>query len=298
MRKNVLDNALKIIDENRFNAESEAKNNKLKALENEDFKKLYNQYVDLIIKNAQGENNEKNIENLKIKLENVQKKLNLGSIEPNYSCKLCNDTGFVNGKYCKCLTKEINNILVAESGFGHLEDFAKTNFKLNSNPEYMKKLYKLMKDWCHSNFEKNLIYIAGQTGVGKTHLLKCMAKELIDLNKVVFLTTSFAMNQDFLKSYSCKDLDEKDYILQKYLNAEILFIDDLGTELRQPGITVNYLYLIINERKMNKRPTIISSNLTLADINDYYDERVFSRITDLSSSICVYIEGDDLRLKK
>lgn len=289
---------MKIIDERRFNAENTAKNNKLIAFENKEFKKLYNEYIDLVIENAKTGGDDKSVENLKEKLEKTRKKLNLPEIEPIYTCKLCNDTGYVDGKYCKCLTKEINNILVEESGFGKLESFSKTNFDIHSNPDFAKKLYKLMQEWCHSDFNKTIVFLSGQTGVGKTHLARCMANELINLNKVVLLTTSFAMNQDFLKSYASKDLDEKDYILNKYLNAEILFIDDLGTELRQPGITVNYLYMIINERKMNKRPTVITSNLTLADLQDYYDERISSRITDLSTSICLYIDGEDLRLKK
>ncbi len=298
MRKNVLDNAMKVIDERRFNAENTAKNNKIIAFENKEFKTLYNQYIDKVIENARTGGDDKIVENMKKELEKTRKKLKLPEIEPNYTCKLCNDTGLVDGRYCKCLTKEINEILIAESGFGKLESFEEANFEIHSKPEFVKKLYKLMKDWCHSDFNKNLIFLSGQTGVGKTHLARCMAKELIDLNKVVLLTTSFAMNQDFLKSYASKDLDEKEYIMNKYLNAEILFIDDLGTELRQPGVTVNYLYMIINERKVNHRPTVITSNLTLADIQDYYDERISSRITDLSSSICIYIEGSDLRLKK
>lgn len=298
MRKNILDNAIKIIDERRFNAENTARNNKLKALENPEFKSLYNEYIDLVIENAKNGGDNKIIENLEKKLKNLQKKLNLADILPNYTCKVCNDTGFLEGKYCHCLTKEINNILKSESGFYKLESFSDSKFDIHSKPDFIKKLYNLMKEWCHSDFSKNLIYLSGQTGVGKSHLAKCMANELIDLDKVVYLTTSFAMNQDFLKSYSCKDIDEKDYILQKYLNADVLFIDDLGTELRQPGITNKYLYLVLNERKMNNRPTVITSNLTLANLQEYYDERIFSRITDQATSLCFYIDGIDLRLKK
>ena len=228
----------------------------------------------------------------------TRKKLKLPEIEPNYTCKLCNDTGLVDGRYCKCLTKEINEILIAESGFGKLESFEEANFEIHSKPEFVKKLYKLMKDWCHSDFNKNLVFLSGQTGVGKTHLARCMAKELIDLNKVVLLTTSFAMNQDFLKSYASKDLDEKEYIMNKYLNAEILFIDDLGTELRQDGITNNYLYLVLNERQERGKATVITSNMTLEDVRDYYDERISSRIINKAISILYYINGSDLRLKK
>lgn len=299
MKQNILEKAKNIIDDRRFDAENTALKNKEIALKNKEFNKIFQNYTSLMIENAKnGITDDKELKNLKKSMEAKQKELSLPDINVNYHCKKCEDTGFVEGKYCTCLIKEINKILKEESGFSKLESFDKTNFEVFDNKEYMEKLYTIMKKWCHSNFDKNLIYLAGQTGVGKTHLLKCMANELISLNKVVYLTTSFAMNQDFLKSYSSKDIEEKDYLLQKYLEADILFIDDLGTELRQPNITVNYLYLVLNERKNNKRPTIITTNLTLEDVRDYYDERISSRIIDKSSSICVYIEGKDLRLKK
>lgn len=299
MRKTILEKALKTINARRYQVESDAVNNKIKAFENDDYKKLYQNYVNKMIENAKvGNEDDSEIEKLKVELEQKRKELNLPSVEPVYFCKKCNDNGFIEGKYCSCLINEINNILKSESGFDKLEDFDKSKFDLFENREFMEKLYKKMQEWCHSDFKYNLIYLGGQTGVGKTHLMKCMANELIKENKVVMLTTSFAMNQDFLKSYSCRDLEEKDLILDKYLNAEVLFIDDLGTELRQPNITVSYLYLILNERKINKLPTIITSNLALNDIMDYYDERVSSRIIDKTNSICVYIEGNDVRLKK
>ena len=155
-----------------------------------------------------------------------------------------------------------------------------------------------MKKWCYSNFDKNLIYLAGQTGVGKTHLMKCMANELIKRHKLIYLTTSFAMHQDFIKSYTTRDLEAKNELINKYISPEVLFIDDLGTELRQRDVTINYLYQVINERKMHKRPTVITSNLTTSDIMEYYDERILSRIADKASSVCIYIDGEDLRLKK
>jgi DNA replication protein DnaC len=154
-----------------------------------------------------------------------------------------------------------------------------------------------MQEWCHSNFDKNIIYLSGQTGTGKTYLSTCMANELIKLGKLVLLTSSFKLNQDFIKSYACKDLETKNNILSKYLDVEVLFIDDLGTELRQPNITGNYLYHIINERRLNKKPTVITTNLNLEDLRDYYDERIFSRIVDKTNAICIYLEGKDLRIK-
>ena len=299
MKATIIEKAKKVIDSRRYQAENDAINNKIKAFEDPIFKTLYQGYTTAMIEaSKEGKDPSPYLKQMKKQYLVRLKELGLPSIEPDFYCKKCNDTGFIDGKYCSCLIKEINNVLIAESGFDKLEDFKKVKFDIFENKDYMKKLYQKMQEWCHSNFDKNLIFIAGETGVGKTHLIKCMANELINLNHVVLLTSSFAMHQDFVKSYSTKDLEEKSYLLARYLNSEILFIDDLGTELRNPTITLNYLYQVINERKMKRLPTIITSNLDLYDIKDYYDERISSRIIDKSSSICVYIKGNDLRLKK
>lgn len=299
MKNKVLDKAKKIIADRKFYAEKESQEYKLIALENPAFKQAYNEYVSLIIANArEGKGETEQSLNKKEEYNKILKSLNIPYITPNHFCKKCNDNGMLAGKYCDCLIEEINNLLKEESGFLSLEDFEKANFNLFKNSPYMQALYEKMQKWCYSKFDKTLIFIAGQTGVGKTHLMKCMANELIKRHKVVTLTTSFAMHQDFVKSYSSRDLDEKQALIDKYLTAEVLFIDDLGTELRNPNITINFLYQVLNERKMNKLPTIITSNLDLKDITDYYDERIFSRIVDKATSVCIYIEGEDLRLKK
>lgn len=299
MKTSVIERARAIIDERRFDAENKAKENKILAFKDEKFKSLYQEYTTKMIEAVKEDKPlSQKVLNLKKKYKERLKELELPSIEPIYHCKKCNDSGYIDGQYCSCLIKEINNTLKRESGFDKLEDFKDVNFSIFENSEQMRKLYTKMAQWCHSKFDKTLIFIAGDTGVGKTHLIKCMANELISLNHVVLLTTSFAMHQDFIKSYSTRDLDEKSALLDRYLNSEILFIDDLGTELRQPNITINYLYQVINERKMKKLPTIITSNLDLYDIKDYYDERISSRIIDKATSICVYVKGSDLRLSK
>lgn len=299
MKPSVLERAKHIIDLTRYENEQRANENKSKALCDPSFKSLYNEYVDTMIMQAKTSKDcSEKLKKLASEIDKKLKSLKIGSIEPIYSCKKCSDSGFVDGKYCSCLIKEVNNILIKESGFEKLEDFKDVKFDIFEDKEYMQSLYQKMQKWCHSNFEKNIIFISGNTGVGKSHLTRCMANELINENYVVFFTTSFAMHQDFVKSHMTRDLELKNSLLDRYLNADILFIDDLGTELRNPLITINYLYHVINERKINKRPTIITSNLDLYDLQDYYDERISSRIIDKQSSICLSIQGEDLRLKK
>ncbi|MBO5022383.1 MAG: ATP-binding protein [Clostridia bacterium] len=299
MKASLIEKAKKIIEDRRYDAVSLAQSNKIEALKNEEFKKIYYAYLDSMQADAkEGKDSSRQTIMLEGEYLDWLKEHEVGEIMPQYSCKKCEDSGYVNGKYCDCLVTEINELLKKESGFLNLERFDDANFEIFEEKEKIKKLYSKMKEWCYSNFDKTLIFLAGQTGVGKTHLMKCMANELIGRQKLVLLTTSFAMNQDFLKSYSTRDLEEKNHLLDKYLTAEILFIDDLGTELRQRDITTQFLYQVLNERKMQKRPTVITSNLNLDDIMEYYDERISSRISDKETSISIYLKGKDLRLLK
>ena len=123
--------------------------------------------------------------------------------------------------------------------------------------------------------------------------MKCMANEFIENGKVVKITTAFNMNQDF-KEFS-KTRNEE--LLNKYLSPEILFVDDLGTEPKYEDITLEYTFFIINERKMRNLKTVITSNKCPEELMQIYDERIFSRLTDKSTSFIFELSGEDRRLK-
>ncbi len=294
MKQNLVKQAENILQQRKLNAEHAFNALMQPVYSDKDFEKLEKEKTKLTIENAKLEANGQKIDTKKIKeidqkIEKIKEKYGLKDEKTAYGCKFCQDNGYINGQMCKCLKKEISKILLAGSGFEKLESFDKS-IKTSNN----EKLYCLMKEWCNKKSDKNLIYIAGPTGVGKTHLIKCMANELIENGKVIKLVTAFNMNQYF-KEFK-KTMNED--LLNKYLYPEVLFVDDLGTEPKYKDVTIEFLYLVINERKMKNLPTIITSNLDLKDLRDVYDERISSRIMDRNSSINIYIDGDDRRLKK
>lgn len=298
MNKKILTQAKNVLAARKLQAEAKAEQTKLETTKNSEFKQLYQDYISCIIENAKNGGLEKQVEEKKQRCDQWLDKNGFSSIFPVYSCKHCEDNGYIDGKMCDCLKKEITKILIAQSGFGKLESFDKSNFSKFQDRDEMEKLYKLMQSWCEQTSpSKTLIFLSGDTGVGKTHLVKCMANALIQNARVVNLVTAFSMNQDLVRAFTSFDNDLREQTLQKYLDCEYLFIDDLGTEIKQKGVTVNMLYLILNERKMRGLSTIITSNLDIKDIRDQYDERISSRILDKSSSICLRLKGDDLRLK-
>ena len=78
-------------------------------------------------------------------------------------------------------------------------------------------------------------------------------------------------------------------------DCDLLIIDDLGTELTNSFVS-SQLFCCINERIMNKKATIISTNLTMEDFLDTYSERIFSRVS--SNYTMIKLIGNDIRIQK
>ena len=297
MNEKILKKALLRIDEKRQYAEEKAKNNVLLAYKNPEFKKLYNTKRELEIEIARREVygepvNRKELTLLSQKLEFCLKDMDLNGTDilPNYECKDCSDTGYINGKPCDCLKAEINKELLNFSGFTHkLATFEDNNY---NNPAY-----DLMKKWCDVKSDKTNILICGHTGTGKTFLTECIASRLIEKYKRVLFTTAFNLNNSMLNYHISFD-SNRENIIKPYLETDVLIIDDLGSEPMLKNVTQEYLYLILNERMLAKKSTIITTNLMPKDILNTYGERIFSRLSNKKVSIMINLESDDLRLKK
>ena len=137
----------------------------------------------------------------------------------------------------------------------------------------------------------------GATGVGKTFLTHCIAKELLESAHSVIYFTSFDLFEVLSTATFGKKYAE-DEVLQQHsaiFDCDLLIIDDLGTELTNSFVS-SQLFLCINERIMRRKSTIISTNLKLENFSDTYSERTFSRIA--SNYRMVKLEGKDIRIQK
>lgn len=240
------------------------------------------------------------------------------SIIPNYECKVCNDTGYIfdgkSSKMCNCLKQRIYNIEYNKANISNLNKQNFDNFNLNlyseevSNDKYgsdisprenIKLILDIAKEFI-SNFdspgEKNLLF-TGRTGLGKTFLSSCIANELLKKGKTVLYQTSSVMLDTIINYHLGKSNSSYD-IYEHLLNVDLLIIDDLGTEGIN-NLKLVELFNLLNARLLNsKKPskTIISTNLSLQNIFDAYDERIVSRIIGYYN-IC-YFFGDDIRFNK
>jgi DNA replication protein DnaC len=234
-------------------------------------------------------------------------------LELQYQCSKCKDTGYIGNEKCSCYKQAIADLVYSDSNIKSIlvnENFSKFSFQYYSDDYIdetlglspltnMQKVVAGCKNYIrHFNKNHDNLLLIGNTGVGKTFLANCIAKELLDRGYTVIYLTAFRLFDILEKNKFGRDEDSTyeaanqfDYIL----DCDLLIIDDMGTELNN-SFTNSQLYLILNERLLRQKSTIVSTNLSLPNINSTYGERIFSRI---ASSYCVHrIIGEDIRLHK
>ncbi len=293
-KKEAVDLALKHIAERKEKALDEL-DKRLSALrKNNDWNNLEHDLRVATVAVAMGDSSAKSkLENLQEQQAELLKKYHYSQsdLKPKFCCKKCNDTGFVDNKPCECLNKEIRKVIADESAIVN-KNFTFENS--TENNEHNLAIYKASKKVC----EKNLnLLLLGNTGSGKTYLLTACANYCVSLGKTVYFATAYGLNSTFLQCH-LGDLQTKQLITETLADVDVLVIDDLGTENTYKNVTSEYLFVVINERIARGKQTFISSNLTLEEIRDKYDERIFSRLVDQKTTKIGQLVGVDKRLQK
>lgn len=260
----------------------------------------------------------------KLKLEKKQILLDLGysldSLTPKYECHNCNDTGYISNDteqtICSCFKQKLLNVAYKQSNLHSLdkENFDTFNDLIFSNTvnkeafgidisprQNIQSIRQKCLEFLHSFDsieEKNLLF-TGSTGLGKTFLSNCIAKEILDKGKTVLYQTSANLIQTIMdykmKSNSNEYFDEESY--NEIFEVDLLIIDDFGTEslndMRRAEIfSIINTRLLSQQRKHSKM--IISTNYSLKDMYEHYEQRVISRILGNFSVLKFF--GDDLRV--
>ncbi len=229
--------------------------------------------------------------------------------EPSYTCRDCKDTGFIDGKRCHCFRQAAIDLIYAQSNLKEIlikENFSTFSFEYYSdtqvNPatgltslETAKDAVAKCKDFIrHFDDEFSNLYFYGDTGIGKTFLSNCVAKELMDSGHSVIYFTAFQLFDILSKGVFEKDEDAV-AAHRNIFTCDLLIIDDLGTELAN-SFTTSQLFLCLNERILRKKSTVISTNLGMTQLADIYSERILSRISSYYTLIKLF--GDDIRILK
>lgn len=230
-------------------------------------------------------------------------------LELHYDCPICKDTGYVEGEKCACFRKAAVDLLYTQSNIREIlekENFEHFSFQYYSSEFTDPQSGVTALDAAHQAYDKawyfidsfgeefNNLIIYGDTGVGKTYLTHCIAKELLDRSFFVLYFSAFDLFDLLSKNTFQKDIQSADMASFIY-DCDLLIIDDLGTELTNSFVS-SQLFCCINERIINKKATIISTNLDMNVFQETYSERIFSRIS--SNYIMIKLMGNDIRIQK
>lgn len=230
-------------------------------------------------------------------------------LELHYTCPDCRDTGYIDGRKCHCFRRAVIDLLYTQSGLqeilerenfdtfsldyyspGHIDRL--TGRSSREAIEIALKSCREFTDTFGSEFRNLLLY--GDTGVGKTFLSHCIARELLDKSFSVIYLTAARLFDIFAQNTFHRD-EEPGFDQDHIYGCDLLIIDDLGTEMSN-SFTNSQLFICLNERILRRKATLISTNLSLEDLKNVYSERVFSRIT--SAYTVLRITGDDIRIQK
>ncbi|NLI60302.1 MAG: ATP-binding protein [Clostridiales bacterium] len=235
-------------------------------------------------------------------------------LEMRYRCSQCEDTGYVGypiKEKCGCL---IQRLLEKSYQLSNIQDLDFENFstfdpmvfsdellensKL-SQRQYMVQLRDRLIDYVSKfpdNHRKTILF-TGKTGLGKTFLLNCMAKSIMDQGYTVIRISAYKLFDQLFYS-SISDKNNYEGLQRQLFEVDALIIDDLGTETRRNNYTSEDLFNIINERTLQRSHTFLSTNLSLSDLRQRYSDRITSRLFDVSNTMLVRFRGSDIRLRQ
>jgi len=250
---------------------------------------------------------QKELEKLNIKKANLLKKNN---IEPDfdeihYKCEKCLDTGYIDREKCPCLVQKIIDLHYDMSNMKNLlHDFSEFSFdyykdekieKLGlTQKENAKEIFEKSVQFCNNENSKNLLFYGG-CGLGKTFLSSCVAKKMLDDGKSVIYETATSLCSSYEDYKFGKTENDFDESLEVLYDADLLIIDDLGTEVSNP-ISSQFFLDIVNKRVAQSKKIIISTNLTIDGLRKKYTERLISRFYE-SFEILNFV-GSDIRIQK
>lgn len=228
-------------------------------------------------------------------------------LELRHDCPLCQDTGFVDGRRCRCLVEEMRKLSIEQ--LNHISPLQKNTFdtfdlsfypnetdpKTGQNPYMsMQRVLRYCRQYAENFRPGNpSIFMMGETGLGKTHLSLAIAGEVAAKGYNVV----YGSAQDLLRRVENEHFGrgEDQNTLETMLDADLLILDDLGAEFGS-NFTQSIVYNILNSRLSSDRPVIISTNLKAGELEEKYAKRVVSRL--FTQLVQMRFIGKDVRQLK
>lgn len=132
-------------------------------------------------------------------------------------------------------------------------------------------------------------FIGGQTGAGKTHICTAISGEMLKSG----LSLQYLLWRELLHQFQAVQWDHTQYKeqMQELMDVDVLYIDDFLKSHRHTDTELNIAFEVINGRYISRKPTIISSEMTLSDIYNA-DEAIAGRIREMCGENVIAISAD------
>lgn len=228
------------------------------------------------------------------------------SLEPKFFCSICNDSGMSNGKLCSCvgeLARELRRQEISEESPLSLSSFSTMDLSLyptakdaatgESIRTIMEEHLAFLQEYASSFDMKSVnLLLCGNAGLGKTHAALAIAQTVLDKGfNVVYISAQSLFSQLERERFS-----DNSPLLEAVMEADLLILDDLGTEYVNPYM-LSCFYNLLNTRILEKRPTVYTTNIVDGKTFEVrYTEKIASRLG--GSCEPVLFMGDDIRKLK
>jgi len=262
------------------------------------------------------------VRNLKLQ-EERQKELQKAGfpgdyLDDKYMCSSCRDTGYIDSAMCECLKEiykkeqgsslsnlfKLGNETFESFDLSYYNDSGETDESVNPR-QSMKIIYEICTQYAR-NFGSNSMNLLfnGAPGLGKTFLSACIARVVAENGFSVVYNMAMSVFSEFetVKFMRSHDSDEsREEVkrarseVKRFLECDLLIIDDLGTEMTT-AFTMEVLYDIINTRLLTGKKTLINSNLTIDELRRRYSVQILARLEGEYQVLTFY--GSDIRKKK
>lgn len=245
--------------------------------------------------------------------EQIRQKLKEGGLpedylKPVYTCPVCKDEGFVydpQRRMCECYTKALSSKLLLQNvNPNHtFEAFDSSVFShtiiegMNVSQQGLMLRNKAFCEGYADNYPQNQpknLLLMGSSGLGKTFLMECIAHRIAERGYLPIYTSAYRLQEALRQAF----FENNRELLNDYLEAELLMIDDLGTEPLMNNVTIEQLFNLLNERMLHGLHTVISTNFNANTIMNKYSERISSRLLDTLEFRQIKFYGNDIRDKK
>ena len=232
------------------------------------------------------------------------------ALEPHFTCKKCQDTGTFEGHTCNCVHKlmqklrreEIENLSsLSISSFDTMElrYYPNTMDDKLGEPvrSYMGSLLAELRAYAEE-FDRSSesLMLFGNAGLGKTHAALAIAGIVLEKDfDVIYVSSPDFFSKLEALHFGADPGGEEETLLQTAAGADLLILDDLGTEFNS-SFFLSTLYSLLNNRLGAHLPTIVTTNITDgALLEKLYTEKISSR---LSAFVPCLFAGQDIRSQK